>query len=231
MNEIPIHTFNCDPIEGIFLERPNRFIGYVLVGNKKEIVHVHDPGRVPLLRPNTKVLLCPTNRKGRKTKYDLIAFWYGEWVFSHSGYHSYFFEETLKKVNLLPHSQIRREVRVGDSRIDFLINDNLYVEIKGCTWIINDHCFFPDAPTERGRRHIRHLARICEMGGRARVYFLVFHTMIRSVGIAKSVDPKFYDLFIEATNAGVIFEGLKYRFDGKTLYFVGRIPVDPQVTT
>lgn len=227
---IPIFTFNCEPLEAVFVERVNRFLGIAIINGKEQRIHIHDPGRVPLLKPKKRVLVCPVDNPNRKTKFDLIAFWHNEWIFSHSGYHSKFFELTIRKTRFLDFKKMRREVKIDNSRIDFLLDDDRLIEVKGCTWIIGDHCFFPDAPTERGRRHIRHLIRASLEGMKTHIFFLVFYSKVKSVGIARSVDPKFYETLLEAFNSNVIFEGLKFSFDGKTLYFIDKIPVDPNIT-
>jgi len=214
-----------DILQGVFIRRLNRFLGLTRVKNSDLYVHIHDPGRIPLLEPKTKVLIIRRRGNKRKTLYDLLAFkWGGEWIFSHSGYHSKIFENTIP---FLPEfkGEIIREVRLGESRIDFMIGE-IFVEVKGCTWIVGDSCYFPDAPTSRGRRHVLELARQAVNGGKAYIVFLAFSKYPKKIKIARSIDPNFGDAVLRATEAGVKFLGIKYVFDGRKLRYVHRIPVE-----
>ncbi|MEX0567710.1 MAG: DNA/RNA nuclease SfsA [Candidatus Njordarchaeota archaeon] len=224
---IPVFYFPDSRIlEGMLRERIGRFLGRAYIGRCEHLIHIHDPGRVPLLRPNTRILLLESRNANRKTRFDLIAFWSdGEWIFSHSGYHSKIFEQTIKKVPLGFHGQIRKEVKIDKSRIDFMIGNSL-IEIKGCTWIRNDCCSFPDAPTTRGLKHIEHLEQYTKKNNKsAYIIFLVFSSRPKQVKIAKEIDIKFYEAARHAKNT-VRFRALKYVFDNNTIYFVEEIPVN-----
>lgn len=209
-----------------FLDRINRFVGRVATGGRDFLVHIHDPGRIPLLTQHTDVLLLRREGSRRKTKYDLLAFRYrDEWIFSNSLYHSQIFEETISKGLVRFKGEARREVKIYGSRIDFLIGSTP-VEVKGCTWIRNDSCFFPDAPTARGARHLEDLARyVIDNGLHAFVVFLVFSKYPKCLRIARDIDPYFYNRFREALSNGVGFLAYKYTFKDNSLYFVGEIPV------
>lgn len=215
-------------IRGAFLERLNRFAGRVLIDGVEELVHIHDPGRIPLLRDGRSVLLLRIPKgdlQKRKTKYDLLAFWNrNEWIFSHSGFHSQIFENILRKNILWFRGELRKEVRVRDSRIDFMVNSSL-IEVKGCTWIRNNCCYFSDAPTSRGRRHLRELARYVKSHGRAYIVFLAFSLHGRCIRLARDVDRVFYEEALSARRSGVRFLGLRLVFDGEKIYYVDLIPV------
>ena len=107
--------------EGILIERPNRFLAKVKCDGNIKNIHIHDPGRLPLLKYGTKILFLP-KRSNRKTEGHLIAFYskpYG-WVFSHSGYHSTIVERLL---NLIFPDVVKyeKEVKIDNHRIDFKI--------------------------------------------------------------------------------------------------------------
>lgn len=224
---IPVFCFSSSKIlEGLLKKRIGRFLGEAYIECQKYLIHIHDPGRIPLLKPNTKILLLESKRVNRKTRYDLIAFWsFREWIFSHSGYHSKIFEQTVRRVPLGFHGRIRREVKINRSKIDFMIGDSL-IEIKGCTWIKGDCCLFPDAPTIRGLRHLEHLEYYAKKSNRqAYIVFLVFSSRPRKLRIAREVDMKFYETAKRVKDV-VRFRAIKYVFKDNTIYFVGEIPVN-----
>ncbi len=132
--------------EGIFLSRPNRFTGMVEIDGKKETVHVHDPGRLEeLLYRGNRVLLKSADKPDRKTKWDLIASRYGDrWVFTNSGYHRKISERIMHM--LFPDAEIIPEVKVGHSRLDFIVKKKgkiTGVEVKGCTLTENGVALSP----------------------------------------------------------------------------------------
>ena len=148
--------------DGIFVDRPNRFIAHVEVNGAVETVHVKNTGRCKeLLLPGTAVRLEVSDNPKRKTKYDLVAVhkqglgWVnmdsqapnkvvGEW-FAKQGY-----------------DYIRPEFTYGKSRIDFYMEkgeQKYLMEVKGCTLEVDGIGYFPDAPTERGVKHLHELAQ------------------------------------------------------------------------
>jgi len=156
--------------------------------------------------------------------FDLLAFMHnGEWIFSHSGYHSKIFEQILRMKLFDIYGSIRKEIIIDDSRIDFAVNSTL-IEVKGCTWIKDDVGLFPDSPTLRGRKHIKVLAKYVSRGGRAYVVFLVFSKRARYVTIAKDVDRNLYEEVVNAAKTGVNFVGFRLMFSDGAVYYLGRIP-------
>lgn len=194
-------------ISGIFLSRPNRFIAHVLVDGKEEIVHVKNTGRCKeLLRPGVTVYLyCPPEGGSRKTKFDLIAVRKGDRLVNmDSQVPNIVAEEWLRRV--LPHGTIRREVTFGSSRFDFCIEGEgktTYLEVKGVTLEENGIAMFPDAPTERGLKHLRELIRCTELGYGAAVLFVVKMKGILSFRPNDRTHPAFGDALREAQAAGV----------------------------
>lgn len=169
---------------GRFLNRPNRFIAKAEIGGKEETVHVKNTGRCrELLLEGAKVVLSVSDSQTRKTKYDLVAVYKertGEiplLINMDSQIPNDVAEEWLKKGNLFSKDAIlRREVRFGNSRFDFYVEDGdrkAFVEVKGVTLEENRVAMFPDAPTERGVKHIRELETAIDMGFEAYVLFVI----------------------------------------------------------
>lgn len=149
--------------KGIFLKRPNRFLAHVAVNKKELICHVKNTGRCrELLVPGAEVGLVFAGRPGRKTDYDLVSVKkQGRWVNMDSQMVNEAAEEWLKTSGIFPENAvIRREVSYGKSRFDFYIEESgkkIFLEVKGVTLEEKGIARFPDAPTERGIKHIEEL--------------------------------------------------------------------------
>lgn len=169
-------------VEGIFIKRPNRFVAHVLINGKEEIVHVKNTGRCKeLLVPGAKVMLedC-LHHKNRKTRYSLIAVWKGHMLVNmDSQVPNDVVFEALKEgkiEGLEDLTLIKREVAFGNSRYDIYFeskNEKGFIEVKGVTLEINGISMFPDAPTERGTRHILELTEAVKEGYKGVVLFLI----------------------------------------------------------
>ena len=168
---------------GVFLERLNRFIAKVLIDGKIETVHVKNTGRCrELLVPEAKVYLFASDNPNRKTKYDLIAV---EKVTDRgiilvnmdSQVPNDVVAEWLPKSKLFSlNAVIKREVKFGNSRFDFYVGDGerkAFIEVKGVTLENDGVVSFPDAPTERGVKHINELVSCLSEGFEAYIIFVV----------------------------------------------------------
>ncbi len=215
---------------GRFVERPNRFLARVRVEGQVLDVHVHDPGRLkePLF-PGNEVAIIRREGRRRKTKYDLIgAKREEEWAFIHSGYHSEIAEKLIKSGKIRPlrgYDVAKGEVKLGNSRIDFVLDPKAFLEVKGCTLIRNSLALFPDAPTERGRRHILELERELEKGIPCFVLFLVFGSAER-FSPNWETDPRFSDELLRASEMGLKVIAYSLTFDSVNLFPRGEIKVD-----
>ncbi len=164
---------------GRFLTRPNRFIAHVEVDGHTEVCHVKNTGRCrELLLPGVPVYLEPSANPARKTKYDLIAVEKGNLLINMDAQApNKVFGEWAAGGNFLPGlTLIRPEFTWEDSRFDFLLEDErgkIFVEVKGVTLEEDGEVRFPDAPTERGVKHLHGLRRAAEQGHRAAVFFVV----------------------------------------------------------
>jgi len=157
-------------ITGTFISRPNRFIAKVEINDKVETVHVKNTGRCrEILIPGTKVVLYDSDNPARKTRYDLIAAYKGDILINiDSQAPNAAFKEFIPESGLFGDDPIiHPEYTHGDSRFDFYIEDGerrCFVEVKGVTLEFDGVCMFPDAPTERGVKHLRGLIEALEEG-------------------------------------------------------------------
>lgn len=191
---------------GIFRSRPNRFIAMVEVDGIDTVCHVKNTGRCKeLLVPGGTVILQAAADPGRKTAYDLIAVYKSDRLINmDSQAPNAVAAEYLHQ--RFPDARLRREVRYGDSRLDFwmeLDGEQWLIEVKGCTLEQDNVGYFPDAPTERGVKHLRHLIHAVEEGYRAAVLFIVQMEGITAIRPNDTTHPAFGDTLRQAAAAGV----------------------------
>ena len=210
-----------DYVKGIFKNRPNRFIAEVEVDGEIEIVHVPNTGRCKeLLVEDAVVWLKPSDNPNRKTKFSL------HFVENKGVLVSLFSQEANKIVydaiiagkieELSGYDYHQREKTVDNSRIDIYLaneDDDCYVEVKGVTLIIDGEARFPDAPTERGAKHLKELIKLKKEGKRCVVFFLIQHPIGKFFRPNWDNDPVFSQTLNDAYDAGV--EILVYRCDNQ----------------
>ena len=191
---------------GVFRARPNRFIAIVDVDGVDTVCHVKNTGRCKeLLIPGCTVILEQATNPNRKTPYDVIAVYKGDRLINmDSQAPNAVAAEYL--ATRFPHATIRREVTYGDSRFDFHIQDGdeqWFVEVKGCTLERDNIGYFPDAPTERGVKHLHHLIRAVEDGYKAAVLFIIQMEGIAAIRPNDATHPAFGTALRDAAAAGV----------------------------
>ena len=162
--------------KGVFLARPNRFIAHVELEGADTVCHVKNTGRCrELLIPGTTVYLERAGHPGRKTAYDLIAVEKnGKLINMDAQAPNRAFAEWAAQS--APDAMVHSEYRFGQSRLDFCLETprGLHlVEVKGVTLEENGHTRFPDAPTERGVKHLHELMRAVELGHQATAFFVI----------------------------------------------------------
>ena len=195
--------------EARFLDRPNRFIAHVELHGTVETVHVKNTGRCrELLVPGCTVYLEKGTNPNRKTAYDLIAVEKGTRLINMDAQApNKVFAEWAAAGNFLPDvTAIRPEYAYGTSRLDFCLEtpEGLHlVEVKGVTLEEGGNARFPDAPTERGIRHIRELQQAAESGLDAVLFFVVQIKDIHSVTPNDATHPAFGEALREAAAHGV----------------------------
>ncbi|MGC9529013.1 MAG: DNA/RNA nuclease SfsA [Candidatus Bipolaricaulaceae bacterium] len=212
---------------GAFLGRASRFSIWAWVDGREELAHLPNPGRLPqILTPGRQLLLRAAAGAGRKTRFTAVgACLAGTLVSLDSTLPNRFFPHALGR-GLIPRLagwQIeRREPRLGRGRADFLLRrggERMLVEVKSVTWVENGVALFPDAPTARGRRHMRELAHAARRGEPAAVVFVIQ----RPDAVAFSpgpVDHRFALAFRQALAAGMQACALSCAFDGVQLELV-----------
>ncbi len=220
-----------DYVKGIFKARPNRFIAEVEVEGNLEIAHVPNTGRCKeLLVEDAVVWLMPSDNPNRKTKFSLhFVENKGVLVSLYSQQANSIVYDAIvdgKIKELAGYDYYQREKTVDNSRIDIylanheddccgmnFLTDSCYVEVKGVTLIIDDEARFPDAPTERGAKHLKELIKLKKDGNRCVVFFLIQHPAGKFFRPNWENDPAFSQTLNEAHEEGV--EILVYRCDNQ----------------
>lgn len=191
---------------GIFRARPNRFIAIVDIDGVDTVCHVKNTGRCKeLLVPGGTVILEQAANPARKTPYDVIAVYKGDRLINMDSQAPNAVAADFLAARF-PHATIRREVTYGDSRFDFYIQDGAeewFVEVKGCTLEVDNVGYFPDAPTERGVKHLRHLIRAAEEGYKAAVLFIIQMEGVTAIRPNDTTHPAFGEALRDAATAGV----------------------------
>ena len=192
-------------VEAKFIARPNRFIAQVELDGKEITVHVKNTGRCKeLLLPGCTVYLEKASNPERKTPYDLTAVNTPIGIINiDSQAPNAVVKEWLEKQD---YDYIDPEHKYGDSRIDFYMKkgeEEYLLEVKGCTLIKDGIGFFPDAPTERGVKHLRELAKATKAGYKAMIAFVIQVEGVCEVRPNIETHPEFGIALHDAIQAGV----------------------------
>ncbi len=206
--------------EGIFVSRPNRFIAYVELDGITEICHVKNTGRCKeLLIPGAKVFVEESENPNRKTKYDLVQVYKGERLVNiDSQMPNHLVREWLENKHALERiacparryfqnvTKIQSEKTYGDSRFDLYVEckeKKVWIEIKGVTLEEDGICRFPDAPTQRGVKHVRELTRSLQEGYEAWIIFVIQMNGMHQFQPNWRTHEEFGDALVQAKQAGV----------------------------
>ena len=195
-------------VPGVFLARPNRFIAHIEIDGKVEICHVKNTGRCRELLPVGAQVWCQrSDNPTRKTKYDLIAVRKGNRLINmDSQAPNAAVKEWLLGGGLGKIEDLKPEYTHGDSRFDFafvLDGKRCFLEVKGCTLENGGVCAFPDAPTERGTKHLQGLTRAVREGFGAYVLFVIQMEEVEYLHPNDTTDPAFGTALREAAQNGV----------------------------
>lgn len=196
-------------LPAIFVDRPNRFIAHVELNGRLEVCHVKNTGRCrELLIPGCRVYVQHQPSPTRKTAYDLIAVEKGERLLNmDANAPNRVFNEYVRAGRFLRGwSVIRPETTHGDSRFDFYLESpghRLFAEVKGVTLEDDGVMRFPDAPTERGVKHLEGLARCVQEGYEAWAVFVIQTEDVRWMEPNRRTHPAFADALRQAAQAGV----------------------------
>ena len=195
-------------IPGTFLSRPNRFIAKVEIDGKEETVHVKNTGRCrELLPPGAEVWCQRSGNPNRKTKFDLITVKKGDRLINmDSQAPNTAAGEWLRNGGLGQIENLKAETFHGDSRYDFSFTKDgrqCFLEVKGVTLEEDGVCAFPDAPTERGAKHLKGLTEAAKAGFGAYVLFVIQMADVKYLRPHDERDPAFGRALREAAENGV----------------------------
>ena len=201
-----MHYTNMVP--GFFRARPNRFIAHVDIDGREQVCHVKNTGRCrELLTPGAEVYCQESGNPTRKTKYDLIAVRKGSRLINmDSQAPNAAAKEWLLRGGLGQIEDLKPEFKHGDSRFDFsFLKDGkrCFLEVMGVTLEEGGVCAFPDAPTERGVKHLKGLTRAVEEGFGGYVLFVIQMSDVQYLHPNDHTDPAFGAALREANAAGV----------------------------
>lgn len=215
----------------VFRSRPNRFVAKVELGGKEETVHVKNTGRCrELLIPGRTVWLEKSSNPARKTQYDLVAVDKdGLMVNVDAQAPNKVFAEWAKAGNFVPSlALLRPETTWGSSRFDFYWEaggEKGFVEVKGCTLENNGHAMFPDAPTQRGVKHLRELAAAQREGYTCAVCFVLQMKGCHTFSPNRETHPEFARVLKEAAETGVQVLAIDCKVTPDTLVMDAPVPV------
>lgn len=196
-------------VQGTFIRRLNRFTAEVIIDGETELVHVKNTGRLgELLIPKTKVTLQKADNQHRKTAYDLISVYRPglKWVNIDSLAPNELMKQELESLDF---DVVKPEFTYGSSRFDFYMErgEEKYLrEVKGCTLTRDPKSgigFFPDAPTERGVKHLNELAEASQEGYKCSIAFVIQMNGIHLVFPNDETQPEFSKAMVSAVKAGV----------------------------
>lgn len=218
-------------VKGEFKARPNRFIAYVNIEGKQEIVHVKNTGRCKeLLKEGAEIYLEKSNNPKRKTAYDLVAVKKGARLINmDSQAPNKVVEEWLWKKHLFPDLiGIKAEKKYGNSRFDFFIEterQKCFMEVKGVTLEQDGVVRFPDAPSERALKHVEELIQAKKEGYGAYVLFVIQMADVRYFSPNRDTQPELADALRSAALQGIEILAYDCQVEPDTLIMNQQIPV------
>ncbi|MBX5326925.1 MAG: DNA/RNA nuclease SfsA [Candidatus Bathyarchaeia archaeon] len=207
---------------GVFLERVNRFTVRVRLLDEDVLAHLPNSGRLnTVLMPGSVAFLIPKNKPDRKTRFDLFAVERDKIpIIVDTRFSSFAARKTVEwemHERLRGFKVVKENVAVNNSRLDMLLQSGtrqFFLEVKSVTHVINGVALFPDAPTQRGRKHLRHLMELREQGRQTGVLFSVQRPDAKALQPNREVDPEFAMLLRKAVNEGlqVFSQTLLFRY-------------------
>ena len=216
---------------GRFQSRPNRFVAHVLLGGETAICHVKNTGRCrELFVGDARVVLSESINTLRKTRYDVIAVYKGDKLINiDSQAPNRVFREWAERGGFLQGIRlIRPEYAYGQSRLDFYVETDekrCLIEVKGVTLEEDGHVRFPDAPTQRGERHLRELIHAVSEGYESYAFFVIQMSGARGFSPNTDTDPAFAKALRDAAEAGVHVLAYDCRVTEDTLVMGDPVPV------
>lgn len=221
-------------VEARFLRRVNRFTAFVELNGQEEMVHVKNTGRCKeLLIEGARVFLEEADKEGRKTKYSLIAVYKGDMLVNmDSQAPNQMAAEALAEGKIEEIGEVdflKREVNYENSRFDLFYQKGEkkgFIEVKGVTLEGNGIAKFPDAPTERGAKHLRELIKAKEEGYEAAALFVIQMKGVQEFRPNEERDKNFTAALKEAAKAGVKILAYDCRVQVGKVYIDQKVPVN-----
>ena len=221
-------TYN-NIIKGEFVDRPNRFIANVIIDGKIEVCHVKNTGRCKeLLIKGSTVYLQKADNPNRKTKFDLIAVQKGDRLINMDS-------QVVNSVTLeyIPTvfkniKYIKPECKYGNSRFDIYVEthkEKIFVELKGVTLENDGIVRFPDAPTQRGVKHLKELQKAVQNGYKTYVLFIVQMDNVKYFEPNRAAHPEFADVLKEASETGVKIRAYQCNVTPESITIKNQIPI------
>jgi len=200
-------------MEAIFVKRINRFVAEIKVANKLYYTHVPNTGRMKeFLIPEARIIVRRVEQENRKTCFDLVMAYEKDILINiDSKLPNLLLEDSLIKNQITPfngYKNVSREISYGNSRFDFAVNNGkqmAFIEAKCVTYVESGTASFPDAPTERGRKHVFELIKAVKEGLRGAVFFIIQREDARSFTPNNIRDPLFEKAVYEGKKEGVEF--------------------------
>lgn len=226
--------FGILPLQGIFLQRLNRFSVLVELNGKPVKAHLPNSGRLgELLVPGRRCYVLPASNPLRKTDYDLILVETpaGNLTSTDARLPNRLFTEAFKQAKLSAfchYTQIEPEVPYENSRLDFRLsagNLNCYVEVKSVTLVEDGTALFPDAPTLRGTKHLNHLIHLKNKGHDTAIVFWVQRDDAKEVRPNVVSDPLFSETLRACSLQGVRILAYMSKMTVDGTEFMGTLPV------
>lgn len=225
------HLTNLE--EAVFIRRENRFRAEIEAAEKRFKAHVPNSGRMTeLLIKGAKIWVKKAEKTGRKTPYDLVLVEKaGVKVCLNAHLANEIFATWLQQGNLEEFKDIRewqREKTFGKSRIDFLLKNlksTYLIEVKSVNLVVNRQARFPDAPTQRGTKHLEELANYVQLGHKAAVVFIIMRDDAHSFTPHDIMDPLFGNTLRKVKNMGVEIYAYKCQVTEKGINYGGKVPI------
>ena len=220
-----------------FVERPNRFLIVAEDPTGQRVnVSCQDPGRMrELLLPGVEMRVRPSRGAGRKTAFTAVLVRHGvHWVGLVPALANALAAAAVTRglvEGFEGATVIGREVKRGSSRFDLLLGHQdrrWLVEVKSVSLIEDGIAYFPDAPTERGARHVEELSELAAAGEPTAVFFVVQRPDATELRPNPRTDPRFVEAIARACRSGVLFAAFGCRLDPTGVAFVGAVPFRPR---
>ncbi len=227
-------------VEAELVARVNRFRVRIRLEDHETAAYLANPGRLEeLMTPGRRVWVRPAHNPLRKTPYDLTLTKYAGTLVSMNSHLPNRLLQTALNQGALPwfaqYDTVRTEVPFGESRLDFQLSHNrdhvCWLEAKSVTLVSSGAAMFPDAPTDRGRRHLRELIKAVRQGDRAAVVFVVQRDDATSFAPRDRTDPAFGQALREAAAAGVEIRALRCTVTTTSICLGGPIPISLDADT